>query len=467
MHLEKLPSELLSLIIQEIDSPRHLVNLIRASPVCYWIYANAPTLFLAAILRNAIHPAAMHHALAILHVPKPPPMPRRATHAQSVLLDDFLRLYFQGDMDSTFPFPVEKDELESLCRIYNRTEFLIRDYAARATRILSAGQQDEAPDLSWTELARFQRAFFRHDVYCLTFPIAGRIGNHDMFPGNTQYHWFLSCMEMWEVEELNCAHYYYMSVVDQAFQRVEDELVDAALRCPGAVGNPEAMAQGLSGTAAALVSGEEPGSLVHLDALILTPLAAFSREIRRGIGRQHSFYASLGSPVTYRLAIDDGVAHRDTFRHITADRDFLPEAIDQGLGHVLDSPLLFEIEIPDDLDGLGPYHPGPGYYLFRRFKWDRYLSIKWTRKNSPLRERAYVFWDNERIALPQVTRSLARAQTMDAEALQAYDWGGRPSAEDRLQGIRIPSVELKKLESEFGCSSTVTYLDIDSDDSLS
>ena len=169
MHLHDLAPELLSLILQALDNPRDLQSCIKASTRCFRVYARSQRLILSSVLKNAILPEALHHALACARIPAPTPSDPRLQQTQ--LPEAFLDKYFQAN---SFEFPTDCSTTVALCRLYSQISYFIDDYATRAMRALDlepeAGRT-MALALSSTERARLQRAFFRYELYCRVFPV--------------------------------------------------------------------------------------------------------------------------------------------------------------------------------------------------------------------------------------------------------------------------------------------------------
>ncbi|KAI5456908.1 hypothetical protein BGZ63DRAFT_434137 [Mariannaea sp. PMI_226] len=89
---EKLAPELLSMILQCVDSPLDLHHLISASPSCFRAYLNSPKLILSSIIKNAFESENIQHAVAILRVP--------TTNGQT---SSFLDKYFNSPTSFDFP----------------------------------------------------------------------------------------------------------------------------------------------------------------------------------------------------------------------------------------------------------------------------------------------------------------------------------------------------------------------------
>lgn len=442
MSLHYLPEELLYAVLQMVDSPRDLIAAATASSRCWAAYSRAPSLLLTSVLKNAIHPVAMPHALAALHAPRGKPDARQAD-----MLEAFVNRY-HADAGS-FTFPTDLLGLQSLCRLYNLTSFFIHDYASRAMQVLlsNTAQEEKSLSLSQAELARFQRAFFRHNVYCLAFP--AEWDRDARFSAESQFTRFLSLLVPWEVEEMSCVHMYYISIVDKVFGDVDDQLVAAVLSAPGAVahttvsGSPNGSGPSLNDVAADSVMASDGPGMVGFEDLEQTDLMAFSKDTRYQALETYSFIASMDPLHIYKLVNGQTGILRSV---CVPMREFLPQAIEEAdMNNVADTMIL-EPHYEDS-----PVSAGPGYYSFKRCKQDHYLGINHALEYSALREREFVFWGHERISCPKVARSLGEAKDMDTiTLLQQYDVSNRPSAEDRLEGIRLPHDQMENIVRNFG-----------------
>lgn len=453
MFLHYLPVEVLSLVLQLVDSPRDFVSLIIASERCRAVYASAPQLFRRSVLQNAIHPIAMPHALAAIRVPV-------TKSVQPETLASFVDEYFSEP--SPFTFPTDTQGFDSLCRLYNRVSFLIDDYASRARRALGT---EEISPLSVTERARFQRAFFRFEVYSLVYPAMkpwGFSNTPPLLAPQAQFSQFLARLEYWEVEEMSCVHFYCISRIGGFINNVEDQLVAAALSTPGVAArtsrywmddSDEEYTNKIS-TKPARYSESEPVGMVNFDCLALTDLNRFSDMNNYNADETVSYLASQGLEFMSQLIHADDIRRRDMIRAYSGigGRKFLPEAIGAARSNATHPNLpLHDNTYNDD-----PSRANQGYHLSIRRVHDtdehRYAYRVGVQDYYPQRERAYVFWDIKRIAQPEVISSLRKAAAMDFDAIDIlYKRSARKSVAARLKDVMIPKVEMDKLEKEFGC----------------
>jgi hypothetical protein len=106
MALHQLAPDVLALILKAVDCPRDLYSLISASAACFRTFICSPKHILSSVLRNAILPEAIPHALAAISVPVAPADSAAPAPHQGV--DAFLNDYFTG---RPFDFPTTRSEL--------------------------------------------------------------------------------------------------------------------------------------------------------------------------------------------------------------------------------------------------------------------------------------------------------------------------------------------------------------------
>ncbi|KAK0621403.1 hypothetical protein B0T17DRAFT_508753 [Bombardia bombarda] len=433
MYLHALAPELLSLILKALDRPRDLHSLIRASAPCFRVYALSPVLILSSILRNAILPDALHHALAHGHIPATP---------SNESLEAFLDEYFQAD---SFGFPTDKATLVTLCRLFSQTCYFIDDYSARAMHTLDPEPnpgQATALSLSRTERARLQRAFYRYELYSRVFPVDSNARCHSLVPADVQFSRFLARIEPWEAEEMSCAYHYFTSLMGRFIYDLEEQVVETVLASPDVRRPPSLACPFPNGQGRA-----DDSDMVLFNCLDLRDLDLFSNDGRFRSPGIVSYLASLGSAFIYQLVLADKGRRKDMIREKTPVwRDFLPEALD----HAPDTGP--KTIVPDGIDDNQPSHPNLGYYLFKRSEQDVYFHIRHDGiLNCPLRETAFVFWDAEKIFRPPVGDNLRETRRMDPKRVnQLYNRYRGKSAEEWLEGVKIPRAQMERIIEEFG-----------------
>ncbi|CAM1500534.1 Fc.00g096960.m01.CDS01 [Cosmosporella sp. VM-42] len=515
MSLDHLAPELLSLILQAIDSPADLHRLISASPSCFRTFSRSPQLILSSVVRNALPTDNLEQALAILQAP-----------STKTEVPSFLDKYFNSP--SSFDFPKNKADLLILFRLYNRLSYLVDGYFRRIMQELSCpGQQPRAdrayvqassfvdgslrstmqklscpgkrprahqaqaqdandrdegrgenkdetsptasvvpPSLS--ERIRLQRAFLRFELYCKVFP------GHESdpygldqpppqgHPADQQFSLFLANVTPWEVEEMCCVEQYFSSLVEAFIDELEEDLINAVMVAPGVV-LPSTLRT--SQSSAEEESSQEKSTqddLIDFKSLDLTDLMLFCGDGRRSSPRYISYMTSLGQDFMYSLTKSEKPKRTQLIRsNHPVTREFLREA----LGYALRRTTGREHDIPTAEHDMGdddPTRSNIGYRLFRNAPDNViYMGISDSGSEySPLRQLGYVFWDTKRIKSPEVSKKLLAAKTMGLDELEVrFGRRYRKTAEDRLKGTKLPREQMQRLEEEFGSTLLGDYDD--------
>jgi hypothetical protein len=439
MPLESLAPELVSLILQNVDSPRGLHDLIAASPACLRVFSQTPQLILSAVTRNTLPIGTSRHYLACLQAPVP------ATSDEVFL---FLDKYFSAS--SSFDFPTTKADLVSLCQLYHRVTYLI-------TRFLHQMQQlgfDEsilAPSSS--ESVRLHRAFLRYEIYCRVFPPNETEPWEDPLPFHQfsaaeQFNLFLSQLTPWEVEEMACVQVYFFLLIGDYVGQLEEQLIEAVKKTPGIVwpSSPE-----LEPGEEAEKKGED--DLVEFKELDLTNLLLFSKDGIYSSPDSITYMTSLGLGFIYNLSTSEGSRSELIRSNSPLSREFLPEA----LSH---SPIWPQEQQDEDISleegtlGDDPSHENLGYSLFRKNRngGKVYLPIDPRGSHSSiLRQLGYVFWDSGRIQSFKVSDRLKAVEKMTYDEVhERFNKPWQKGAEARLQGAMLPRDQFERIEREFG-----------------
>ncbi|KAH7128018.1 hypothetical protein B0J13DRAFT_646158 [Dactylonectria estremocensis] len=227
--LEDLAQELLSLILQNVDSPVGLHYLISASPSCFRTYSQSPQIIISSIIRNVLPGDNIQHALAILQAPS----------ARSEV-PSFLNKYFNSI--ASFHLPTNRADLLILSGLYNCLSHLLDNYFEETMRELGLphshqlrqeNQHKSSPNKSVlppsiSERTRLQRAFLRFRLYCQVFPGYANdpYGLDDPsppdHPADQQFSLFLANLTPWEAEE----------IVRGFIDELEDDLIHAVMDAP-------------------------------------------------------------------------------------------------------------------------------------------------------------------------------------------------------------------------------------------
>lgn len=303
----------------------------------------------------------MPHALAAFHLAD-------AKSLDAVSPDRVINEHFGN---CSFDLPEDRRGLGELCQLHGRISFLIDDYAARAMGTLGSGSP-AAPvlPLSSTEKARFQRAFYRYELFCLSFPASGwPDGPSDpVSVAEAQFRQFLVHLKVWEVEEMSCVHFYYITLLGGFVDHIEDQLVAAAQSVATDFSQHRDSASYDSSNRqrhlnsasddtlsdSELSSGDSDSEIEYpiprmptetsiddehtasFDFLGLSGLLLFSKDARDIANDYVGYFASFGSLAVYQLSLSDEDRRRSMFRKFGyPTRVFLPQAIDAARADAL------------------------------------------------------------------------------------------------------------------------------------
>ncbi|KAH7179052.1 uncharacterized protein B0J16DRAFT_374159 [Fusarium flagelliforme] len=442
MIVESLAPELLSLILQSIESPRSLHNLISASPVCLRVFNQTSRLILSAVIQNTLPIINKRHLLALYQAPSP---------ATRTGVSSFLDKYF--DESSSFDFPTGRAELVELYKIYNRLSFLINEYLKRVDDL---GLDDTILTPSRYEVTRLQRAFLRYGLYSRVFPADDTrpwedpSPNHN-FSAGEQFDLFINHLYPWECEEMVCVEQYFSILIGDFVDEIEDQLAEVvkSVLVPKTSKLSEESKDDSRDT-----SVKE--DLRHFRNLDLTRLSMFSSDNRSEIHHNISYLASLGLDFVYDLIRADQEERSRLIRSNSPNfRDFLQEA----LNHSPDASEEREEDMAsweDDPFSIWEDEPSCNNLGWTQFglpnRHREYLGIDtWGYLMSPLQELGYIFWDSSRFRSGLVDEKLRKAGAMSSEERKTrFSRRGKETFEELFKGYMIPGSELTRLESQFG-----------------
>jgi len=469
---EILPVEMLTKILQSLSTPRDLASLIRASPGCFRTYIARPVPVISAILKTAIHPRVLHHALAVFYAPE-----RDLLTPQ--LRSAYLDRYFltEGAGAESFALPRDKATLQTLWKLHSRTTYFLDDYTSKAADLLNdkpfrahLRPGTFAKPLSDKEHKRLQRAFYRHELYCRIFPVKCRC----FFPNTGSYvsaadqsALFLTKLEPWEIEEMSCVHYYFTTVTQDMVDDLQDQLVGAALAAPGVQRSSKQVhypyddlryATWRSSDTEYIPIGDvtlerSDDEMTVFRQLHYMDLGMYAKEEGERAERFLTYVASRGSSFVYRLVSANSDQRKAIIRAggpAPYTGDFLPDAVREIRNQHLSAIGMFTdrlnatSEIEPDIEALARS-------LNKLARYDTYLQLDYLRViGAPLRAIALCFWDLERLKNTGITASLKLAVESHQETGQRFALYKRKSAEEQLEGVSLPWSEVRRLKEEFG-----------------
>ena len=537
MALEQIPPEMVEMILDEIPSSQDLYSLIRASPKCSSVFHQKPQRYVAAALRNGIHPIALPHAIAIVSAPTRARWPQGRLYVFAVL--DFLHLYTKG---YRFGFPENRRSLYALSRLSIKVAWFMNDYADQILQIFRAqdshiheggpevditaastitehkrprermesissspregkghphastcGSQTDMA-LSDSEQARFQRAFFRYELYCKSFtltedPYGLVYPMISYFDTPNQFDVFLAHLEPWEVEEMSCIHEYVSTLLFSLLNELGESLVGEVLSAKGVQyppnwGRSSSKTRHLSNETVRLTHDKgyvyakrnldhpfiDPSSssindsfapyLPHLkgkakaddhnhegddmeqfNCFNLPSLKMFTRQDLDSVIAHLSFLASHGLGFIFNLLKANDQERREMIlSNAPIDRQFLPNAINEAPLRGPATPLTVS---PRTLAN-DPLEYNLAFRALKKPGEDIYLRILTTsvvhRRHRRHRALGWVFWDAAR--LPVLEKTLLNK---DAVVHTVYDIYGNKSVEERVYGFRLPRKEKERI----------------------
>ncbi|KAI1274852.1 hypothetical protein F5Y07DRAFT_371678 [Xylaria sp. FL0933] len=447
MALHRLAPELLCMILSSLDSFQDLYSLIRASPACLQAFRACRRITLSSIIRNVLLPESIHHALALLHIPKPPVgTDRPGLEETKAFLDHYLQA-------KPWSFPKDLSSTVSLTLLVARvTRFIDRFFDSAMETLATFRDHDASWPLSSTERARLQRAFLRFEIYCQVFPALKANPLERFVSADFQFDYFLGRLELWEVEELISVHQYFDLIVGRCIMDFEDEFVRTVLA------NPHLHAPSNHHLQEDLVdkqenSGTRTEGMQAIEMLDLTNLELFSTDCKSRLCEVAEYMVSLGLEFLEDLmSLDDKQRWDLIRRHSPFTRDFLCEAV-QWTPRGASDVVLPEGTFIDDSS-----LPSKGWIEFKGGPTTLCLSAVYRdSRDCILRPCGYVFWDSGRLLQPALYEAFKKADRMDRSALakRCYDPTVGESAEKQLKGYRVPKSEWLKLESEFGSTWTI------------
>ncbi|KAK0762486.1 hypothetical protein N5P37_005302 [Trichoderma harzianum] len=476
LHLHDLPPELLRLILTSFDSLFDLYTFIRASPECFRIYRITPEFILSSVLKRAIHPEALHHALAISLVD-----PEESVElAEDEQHWQFLDSYFQRD-STLFKFPTTMYGIKTLASVNNMVSRFVDDYICHTLHALYAIEETEQDfhrpavpcsshaacqaGLSATEKGRIQRAFFRYEVYSRCFPVSPRLPDESIFAADDQFKHFLQQMAPWEVEELSSLHEYFWVRASRIFSEVEEEVVVKVLDAQTATASAIKKAQMRQAEFRRLLktnSIECDDGCCEFRPSDERGLELFGEDDRSALPDILRYLISLGLPFLQSLLFSQGQRRKDLIRrNYYGEREFLPHAIYED-PNPSQAP-----KDPENISDNDISHVNLGYLLFRPSSVEAVLSAMGIARYWPLRRLGYVFWDIERVRDPEVNERLHNARDCDPNvAKKAFNEFIQESAETRLKGMKLPRTLMEEIKNDYTVMFAEPILETDSESDM-
>ncbi|KAG6994021.1 hypothetical protein G7Y79_00048g084170 [Physcia stellaris] len=242
LNIERLPTEIQTIVLRYMPSTQALYNLIRASPRYYHVFAASKTSILSDLIKTVIHMDALPDALVASSEARVPPL-GLATNRVKDFLGDLIDCREDGadtwlNIQQELKLSVTKSG--RLLKLENSVRYHIKRFAGSGLPNLMICSKSISPKitaasitalpLSKNEENRLQRAFYRLDAYCYLFHSSEGLNDreHKQIPSKQQEENFLSYLPPWEVEELASVWHYIRSQLEQLFNALEDKFVKTA-----------------------------------------------------------------------------------------------------------------------------------------------------------------------------------------------------------------------------------------------
>ncbi|VUC27248.1 unnamed protein product [Clonostachys rosea] len=502
MGLAELPTELLWLILERLYCPADLHSAFCASPFLLQAYLAARERIIASMLARVILPVAQRHAIATTGGPVAP------KKEQLGGLWNFLEGYFDDEEhDRPTAFPSDRLKLMKLMLLHAQVEQFVEQYYEEAKehyilfleRQAASNSLEPPPEfakLSRTEMARFQRAFYRYELYSRCFGVSTRDKWASSCPMEAHYEHFLGRLEPWEVEEMCCVHQFLMGRIAPILGKMQDDIIAMVL-------NHQVKPTGHESTEYSELRIDD--TLAHSETLLIPDNRGSISSSRRDIsqGQQSSqniskdevpnsddlcefqglaesklrlfssqeriwFYHWISDVTSFGLMYIKGFldsprdVQYDLFRrNASKRRNFLPHVLkninfDRLRGieqeedqHASPSPITSE-EDENNKDGRNNHEslssPNLGYEMFK--DGPSYPTIPfYDNEYWPLRRLGYVFWDSSRVLEPSFRDCLADARDGND---REFDFTNKPSAEEILKGVKLPRRAMGEIREKFG-----------------
>ena len=448
-----LPPELLIHLQRSVDSPRDLHSLLSASPACLQAFLPRRIQILTSVLKNAIPPGALRHALAAIQ-PKPETfldrVPGEEHRAAVTAIAPFLLRYFS---DEPLQVPEDVAGITTVLRLHALVSRFSNEYFLHAGRRLGALTPQtpldalgrpvsaEFPPMSLTERTRLMRAFYHYEIICRLFPPKDayeiRYANYENDDGprevrclgrEAQFELFVRWLQPWEVEEMSCVHNYLICLTRETIEDFKaapfpfGPVMNKA--SPYAPGAPERYIRGIAtwgrqadGTPAPLRRNPWrlcPDPPVPAGRTLVT-MPADNEERTNAM-------VFTGLRALENLFLGDDFQRQKAYVYAEGClQEYFPDSIevvfhdlDEGSRPVDPGHSLFTKEaVQDDL-----YHANLGYHIFGKPILGKYREI-YDEHNvvmyDPLREMGYAFWDSGRIGIESITQSLEKASAISED----------------------------------------------------
>ena len=470
--MDHLPTEVLSLILDEVGTFRDLMSLINAYAPFFRVYCSRKLQILKNVSHNAIHPYIMVDisesanavGVATLYSQINPQGPYPLRNISDFCYEYYQKRVQQSSIFDQLPGP---SDLECVSETYLAVEYFLADFASKALSSLKSLSCLTAAyrirksavfsphTISTVERTRLQRAFLRFDIYQKLFQwehsVPAQLGIQVLRHAKA----YLESFSQWEVEEIACIFGYLMSLLHEVFAQIEDDFIEQVIQA-GRLGPDDFVKEvsqptDLEGGRGRFnlkfpnEQGLNPCRKSHepLDILPAYGLRIFTKDDKPNHINRLESLISRGLPFLRRLLMLEGKDLRDAF--ITYSCEFRGPSI------------AIPLQKPEVITDIGAMHRS----ITARFRGDSVLRCNagwcwafrqntvpqiFSAENFRLRECGYVFWDEKRLRDSRLTQRSRNSEFNKARfPARAFQTHSAPSAEEHLYGAKVYPFSMEKL----------------------
>ncbi|KAJ5776513.1 uncharacterized protein N7511_001524 [Penicillium nucicola] len=235
MALESLAPEILLIILEHVFSPLDMIAAINASPNLYRSYIAYKQHLQENILTRAIHPtcrADAYTALDVQNIQRQITSGTKITKLKAECFSIFVTDRKRRSRNHGV-FKVDDDKLETLFNLQASTERLIDTFCHWSLRNLFSKDHDHPPlppsttipraNLSYTEQARLQRAFYRCEVFARFHRVLQLQDKSSAMNFIQIVMSFGSQFRQHEFEEIVCIRQFLAKCVESLCETLEDD----------------------------------------------------------------------------------------------------------------------------------------------------------------------------------------------------------------------------------------------------
>jgi hypothetical protein len=415
----KLSTELLCIILAQLDSLQDLYSAVCASTSTYKAFQGARHATLSSVIRNIIWPNVIPDALFALRACAPDPQ-------------------------ATEVLPMSLVEAEQLCHLWHSHEYFVKRLVAYFMTNLNAQLKAEQPSganvtklyfpqdpLAPREVARVRRALLRYSAFQSI--ISNPLFEDREEAASRQVASLFAIYAPWEIEEVACVYQYISNRLEDVIQNVEDHFV-SRVQLTEQKSSSTYLPCGPKGSLGLQSMQAEAPFFEHDNWIFTKDEKRYQRQILTHLG-------SLGLPFLRSLFEAGPDSQKDI---ITENHDYLIWDLGAALAQRPHQTGIFKTEDDDWLSG-----KVLGFEGDRLEK--RNLAWLWAHQNRPeasffwrcntdLREWGYIFWDSDRLqrcgilneARPSFDKHELPPRYNERESI--FD---RPSAQERLRELGL------------------------------